>query len=779
MAMADPRDPRWKRSHLRPVGESLDTVAEGLDTTLKTLNSMLGEVISVQRESNHLLEVISRSVSDERVVRGGVGGVAPPSPAGRIGARQTMLAALPSTRVDSLKRNNQPYTAGIEYTIDAQGQAPLAQQTRTGVRQGVANWLTGRSTYLADQYSLHEGEHLGKATGNVYRATPGVHMDARGNYHDGSGKFVSTESAITQVMSAEERATVGSKLATSNVMSRMGQAWAGGEPIGRAVMAGLPQTALKAAGVAGVVLAAGNQAIDWTQGQAASNRKFQEAYGGSNIGQLGERADQFANHWRGRFSMLGADNYDKLFEGAMGQGLRGSQRGEYINIGAGIMGQGVNAQQTQQLMDMSLQAGLGLAGLTKAIKDVSQAARDAGINAGRARDMFISNYEASSSIMFGSQNLPVMASLLTQGQLATGRQYQNISTAPSIASPVIEQARATQLGMNLGQFQAAQMESPAGAIAGNEAMIVQALDQAPNPGGGAPMRQVVNEYLASHPNYNPRYNMDELGMAVLEAGFNQQWCQQFLALYKISVSPGQAPGYLANMLTPESQGNQAVRNDAKTAAAFAPRKLNVKTEDLLGQTPQLRASKILGVKSSQGYLAQAYLQGQTTGSLREHLGQPGAMADFGTALNQMTVDPAIAALLNQSGVGLGKGTKIRVITSDGPKIITLEQALKDFPDQVMAGNFVAGVNADYIGKTGAEITGAPMPKSSQDSSASATKSIKYGLTDEQFADEEAKKKKDDPKVTTFTLTPAAAQILTPLMESTYYSPSAPPSGAGT
>ena len=768
---------------------------------LTTMNALLGEVISTQREGNAMLAVMARSVSDEEVVGPGASGVAPHS-MGSLGTKKAVLAATASTRVGTRRQAFQPYTAGIEYTVDPMSGATFEDQTRSGVRSGVANWLSGRANNLADEYSLHRGERIvtkGKNKGGVEGPAGGYFMDEQGRYrhplgtlnaegkHIG-GSFASAKDAVGMVMSEEERAGIGSKLATANTMQRMGQAWAGGQGVARSLAAALPQGALKFAGGAAIAITAADKAMEFVQGQAAANRTFQEAYGGSSGDQWGERGAQWMNrNITGRFSMLGGENYDKLFTGAMDMGLRGGRRNEYIGIGAGLMGQGVGLEQTKQLMDMSINAGLGLAGLTKAIKDVSSAARDAGINAARARDLFVKNYEASTEVMFGSQNLPVMASLLTQGQVNLGRAYQNISLAPTVSSTVLEQARATNVGMGLGQYQAAQMNAPAAAIAGGEAMLVQAVDRMGNPGGGKPMKVLVAEWMAANrPNndYDASRDMDELGTYVLSNGYSQDWCLHMLTLYSVSgATKGTAPGWLANLWTSESPGRVAVRENAATVEAFKPKALgDVGLQTQRMTDPESRASTILGVKQSQGGLALSYLEGTLTGDFGKQIGYRGSLEGFDFKKEDMQdqkIDPILQALLNQSGVGLGKDTKVWVQTAEGMKAVPLKRALKDFPDQVGSFKFASGVNEEYVNKTVAETVGAP---ASTGTAASASKTIDYGQTTAEFKADEKDKKKDEDKKggeVKLTLTAEAARILTPLLESTYYDPSAPTSGSGT
>lgn len=780
MVVTDIRDPRLAR---RPVGEQLDKVAGGLDVTLNLLTARLGEIIKTQQDGNALLAVMARTVTDDDTVGQGMGGVRPEH-VSSISAKKAVLASAASTRVGT-RRSMQPYTAAIDYTVDASGSTTLAQQTREGVRGGIANWMTGRATHLADQYDLHRGERLvtrGQNAGAVMGPTDGYFMDEQGRYRDQHGQFATAHDAVGMVMSANERSQLGAKLATSNTMSRVAQAWQEGQPIGRALMEALPQGALKAVGGASLAVTAANQGWQWVQGQYGANRQFQEAYGGSNMSQLGDRASQWWNrNITGRFSMLGGGAYDDLFKGAMNEGLRGNDRDRYIGTGANIMGQGVNAEQTKRIMDMSIEAGLGLTGLATAIKEVNSAAREAGVNARHARDIFIKNYEASSDLMFGSQNAKPFATALTAGQLAQARPFQNINALGMMQSVPVQQMRASQLGMSLGQYEVATTKSPAGTILGNEETLKRAIDTAPNPGGTKSVRTLVQEFIAQNGGYNAKYDQIALGEYLKENGWNEVFCHTILTTYGIDDGGAHlAPGYIGNLYTNESAGNMAAKSEAQRQVDFTPKTFTadqVKMKDAYAaDTEGVRNTRALGTLGitgggNAGQLAKDYLSGLTG---KDMSGNKGAFA----ALEGKTMLPGVSKLLEQtSTLGLSEKTKVRVKVQGGYRVISLADALRDFPDQVASGAvFVSGVGDAYMNKSVGDITGAPAGTVT-----SNTKTIDYGQTAEQFDAEEAKKKKDSASSTqkvTLDLSPEAKRLLVPMMDQSYYSPSAATSGVG-
>lgn len=782
MATTDVRDPRIAR---RPVGEQLDRVAGSLDVTLSLLTARLGEVIKTQQDGNALLAVLARTVSDDDTVGTGLAGVRPnrvPS----ISTKKMLMAANPETRLGP--RNMQPYSAGIDYNIGVGAAGTLASQTRTGVRSGVANWLTGRATYLADQYEVHPGEHIGKTTGDLYRENPDVQMDSSGRYRNlTTGRWASSEDAIQGIMTGAERAKLGSHLATANTMARMGEAWQGGAGIGRSLAAALPESALKYAGGAAVAVTAANQALQWAQGQHEQNRAFQEVYGGSNADQYGERASQWWNrNVTGRFSLLGGGAYDDLFKGGMNMGLRGSDRNQYISTGADIMGTGVSSSQTKQIMDMSIEAGLGLSGLARAIREVNNSARDAGINAKHARDMFIANYTAGTEIMFGSQNAKNFATLTTQGQLAQARPFQNITGTGMLQNNAITQMRASQLGMTLGEIEVAQTRSPGGTIASGEQALKQRIDAMPNPEGkGKSVRQVVAEFIQQNGGYNAKYDQIALGEAMKANGWNEDFCHRILASFSIDDGGQQfAPGYLANLYTKDSPGSIALRNDSKNAIDFAPKMVTGTGQNLMSQfgsaseisTLRARALTTLGLNirsgENAGDLAQLYVNSVAGKNL-----SPAVTANWDVLKGKQLL-PGVERLIEQADtLGLNKKSMVRVKTGDGYRVITLEQAMRDFPDQVAsAARLVGGVRDEYMDKTVGEITGAPA------STTSGGKKISYGQTTDEFAAEQEKKKKKDGDTSNqkimLDLTPEA-KLLLKKMPDPYYSSSAPTSGAGT
>ena len=779
MAARDPRDPRTNSA---PVGEQLDRVAAGFDVTITTLTAALGEVIRTQQEGNALLAALTSSVAGEEAVGGGIGGVRP-APSSNLMGRQAMVSQLQSS---GGRRTYAPYSAGLSYAVSPDG-GSLANQTRTGIRSGVANWLTGRASHLSDQYDLHQGEYLNPFTGDVRGPMQGFFMDDQGRYRHNDGSFAKKADAVGTIMSGDERSGVASRLATAQVASRMGQAWAENGSISRAVVAGLPQGAMKAVGAAGAVVAVGKQGWEWAQGQYEANRKFQEAYGGGNLDQVGERFAQWGNRLRGYTSLLGADNYDKLFSGAMSMGLRGGDRERYINTGADIMGTGASSEQTTKLMNMSVEAGLGLAGLASAIRDVNNAARDAGVNAARARDIFIKNYEASSEIMFGSQNAKGFANSMTVGQLAQARPYQGINTMGAIDNTSVSYLRAGQLGMTMSELELAQKESPTGTMLNVEQMLLDSLDKFPNPEGkGTSFRQAVNEFMAELEArgevYEPKYHQVELGEYVTSKGWPSYTLKLFLARYGIQVEDSLAAGYIANLYTRFSPGNLAAKSEQFHAKDLAPK---------TGQTKDVADTNYMGTTSLTGGGLPGY-NVDINSPLRNSALAPLMEAYIGGLSKgkdgSVTRLPVVESFITDSAqYGVSESTKVMVMTKDGAKVVSFKEALRDFPDQIQAGTarFVGGLDDEYVGKTTGDITGYKPDDSFKVNS--RTKSIDYGQTDEDFqaqqeADQE-KKSKDEGGSSTNTkvsisLSPEAQRLLRVVDQQTYSSSSAPSADVG-
>lgn len=752
--MADPRDPR-------KTGEpAIERVAKSLDTYLSSQASVTGEVAMTNRAIAESLEAVSQQLADLASAQGGVGGVGPSIPT-NIEARRQFIESIrgftpgqetvPDPRRDPTKAaspnraqqlpgaptagagtvpgggapgvadRRTPHTprrALTDYHLDPA--QPLGPQTRRGIREGVFASLSARADEAASP--LRSGTMM-DLDRNLITLRPGVSLDPfSGNYVDEGGNFLRAEDAIMDSLSPDEQDSLANRAARYGYASQVMRGWSQGQPIGRSIAAALPTGAIKAAGLAGAGVFLADRGLRFFQDQHEANRQLQEVYGGGNLEFFGERARRW---WErsvvGRFDPLGMRNIEALQQGATQLGLRGDDMQTYMGVGRDIMGQGVNAQQTQRLLELSINAGQGLAGLADAIEQVNQSARDAGINASRAREVFLQNYEASSSIMFGSPAAQELATYATMGQLRQARPFQQYGLMPGFDHEGSQYLQAFRAGMTYPEHLLAQRESPGGAIMAQEEDLKLLLNSLQSPTGER-MEDFVDRWVRENGGYEPRFDQIALGDALLAEGWDPNMVAVAVRSRGHNISPDAVLGWAGNLFTDQSPGNISLRGEQERIEHFRDRQV-VESE---GDRRRPGTAREMDPTIA-GDFRDFFFEGPSPHARGTTRGLRMAYASglAGEAVTTETLDealigrersPIVEAFINQLGdFGIttdrdGRSdARVRVRTGSGFRVVTLDEALRYFQDQIESGDaiFVDGVSDEYIGAPIAEALGVP------------------------------------------------------------------------
>ena len=597
----------------------------------------------------------------------------------------------------------------LDYDIDVLAQNEIGefrtirQQTRRGIRESVYRAAAAR----AEPYLETEGMASDLATRQVERIRPGLTVDpTSGNFIDPEGNIVPAQEAVQP---AGSQSSFARKAMTAQLGMRALDAWRGGAPVGRALASAIPSGVLKAGGIGLAAISTANQVWQGVQNQYEENRQYQEVYGGSNLGQLDDRFDRWINkNIRGRFSFLGGGNYDALFGQAMEQGLSGGRRDRYIDEGAQLMGQGVNQQQTGQILGIATETGQALEGLSDAIRSVNNAAKDAGINARRARDIFIQNYQASSDIMFGGAQSQGMATAVTQAQVGMARQFQDVNFMGSYGGDAMRgRMLAGRMGMPYTEWIGATMDNPNLGMIASEAQIQEQLSMLVSelPGESRRIPDVVQDFMDSiggPANFNPQFDQAALGNALVEAGFSPELIHMFLTQNGVQVDVNDAPAVAAMYFTSETPGQIGARTDAQRAADLAPGSEFATDYD---------AAEFMntGIGGASEDLAHYYLKGRDLSYARnEDDMRTEAEAAAGQPRN-LIVEEFINA---QEDLGLDFDTELMIQTREedgtiGRRVVGLDWALQFAPDQIPTAQIMSGANDDLIGQTVAQALNLP------------------------------------------------------------------------
>lgn len=807
--MADPRDPR--RRATRPINESLDEVASGLSVFIQGQESVMAELLQTQKEIRVRLNAQERPGADRSTARSGIPGLAPPPPSPESVAAAARWSSPEAPLPDGLAtpgsrsyhyRPAQPreIPSLTDFQIDgASGQ--YANQTRKGLRNNVYANIAARaenaeqeikalrgpgtmSDMQGNRRSLREGVSWSATGGGTGAFNPetGEFDLGTGAYIDKFGNHLSAEDATEFIMGANGERHLVRKAAALNVGKNVAQSYAGGAPIGRALMSAAPAGLLKGLGVGGIAYAAGNKVWESAQNQYAENRKMQGIYGDRNRDQYSRRlSDWWDADVAGRFSLLGSGSYRELLNSGRGLGQDGDDLDRYVETGANLMGQGVGDQETSGLLKMVIEAGQSLSGLEESIRGVNEAARDAGINAGRAREVFQKNYEASSDLMFGSgAGRARFAGSITEAQMSQGRQYQGVdSVMGGLRSDSIQRLVAFNNDMTPSELALQRQKSPGVVAAMTEEAQRNVMSNAPRSNlNGVPLDEIYDAYIAEYGSYDPTFDQDNLGNFVLRQGYDEAVLQMMLQQMGITTTAALAPGVVGNLFSPESGAQKALLDEAEYAGqlrrGFTGDDLEF-VEDEYGNT---------AAKDEAG-LMKEYIAGAGGAKNDEESGYGLSTWDLDSSSRLGAVETLIG---QHQSLGMdGDKTIVRVRTKDGHRAVTLAEALRYYPDQIQSGEavIVDGASDDAINTSVGTILSIPESVAeearsaagySANSTAEPDVGQEFGEWREEYEEERKGENKSDGGGTLrLELTPAASKLLDILNEDgSYYEPEAGP-----
>lgn len=642
--------------------------------------------------------------------------------------------------------------------------------TREDLRERLADSFARR----AEEWTLGAFENAA-TTGAERRLREGVTMDDSGRYRK-NGKFIKPEAAYETISreqvlmegaTPDESASYLRRGIMANRAVDVARAWAGGEPFGRALANALPKKALAAAGTAATAVAVANEGWEKIQGQYAENRKYQQYYGGSNLDQLGERADRWLNkNIRGRFSLLGPEAYDELWTQAMDMGMRGHHRSDYINIGADMMGRGVSGQETEALLSMAIESGgatRSMRELVDAISSVGAVAREAGVSAKEARKIFIENYKASTSGILGDSGTAIQqAQAFTMSQVGMGHAYMGRVDYSGTLSRGNQYANARMLGLSPSEYYVMQQTtSTLPGMAMNEDRIRQQLNQLPN-SSGKTMQQVVYDFMASlgREFRAEAGDLVQLSLAIEMAGFNRDQIAAILNRNGMRVDPASAPGVAGNLFTSNAPSQIASREqESMTAKLMGPADLGgIKLGGVIaGQTNSI--SSALNVQT---HWNEALKDIYTTAS-----------GSGNRAWSRLPGSVELELLRNVGTYKLDPDTSVMVKAGGKDRAVSLEEALKLFPDQISNGSVVIleGEHqgkklSDVMGFTGTEVAKRNAPSASSGENAGVGEDIDSFFA--SMSKDSGSSNAPESVQVSFDLKPRVAEILDMYVNGEYY-----------
>jgi len=375
------------------------------------------------------------------------------------------------------------------------GAANLRGQVSARVAQYINNKVGSYPVY--DQVLVPEDRNVqvGHKLGRVRQLKAGE--AAKRVFLDPETQKVVEESTAKAAMKTANRAA-----AISRGVAEFGES---GSLLG-GVQAALPQLG-KVAGAAGMVYTVGQQAYKQVLAQTEANRPYEQVLGTSggatNWSAYRERLNKNLFRIGNNLSLNplgGAANeiYERSLQMYAGDS---SGRRESMQTAADLVrSTGMDTGQIYKAFEIAQKQGMdGLAQIGNAFKDVTKAAKEAGMNAEEARDRFNATYADISKSMNGVGAVQV-AQAQTSTLTSLGPQFTDVAIDNGLTSDVMT---ANAMGIGLVEYQSMKKDTKGGSVKIDAAKSKLRRDSAMSLGGSAFARTMNELGLDSNQELSP------------------------------------------------------------------------------------------------------------------------------------------------------------------------------------------------------------------------------------------------------------------------------------
>ena len=209
---------------------------------------------------------------------------------------------------------------------------------------------------------------------------------------------------------------------------------ASGESVGSSIGAVLPTGLMKAAGIAGAGVALAREGLSFAENQREQNAQWQSFRGGSNFEQFRERAGQRMFQFS-TMGVMGAGQSAELYRGVAEQGLRGADRSQAMDFGLNMYKQlGMRVSDSMDIINEASKTGQeSLTGVAKALKDVTESAKDAGVNTELARKQWVQSWKTLNTTLGAGPGTTELAGALQNQVSSLGRWAQDINPSQMLS----------------------------------------------------------------------------------------------------------------------------------------------------------------------------------------------------------------------------------------------------------------------------------------------------------------------------------------------------------
>lgn len=498
-----------------------------------------------------------------------------------------------------------------------------------------------------------------------------------------------------------------------------------------------------AAKIAGPLAAAGlafegtMKVRDLMVSQRSQNREFQSVLGGSNAEGFGERLRERGFSLQHQWTM-GGDDANKLYEGAMRAfGPRTGMRRDAEDIGVDLYrSTGMSVDEITALFNTVSDEGVtSLTRLATAIKGVSKAAREGGVNADDARKRFTGLFSSLAPSIGGDDAIAV-ASAQTDTMSSWGPRFGDFSLN-GLGGATQMRRQAASVGMGFNEWLAL---DPRQQLETHSDLLRSGVRQILTPAGQRFLDQQLARANAQGDGTISASESRAIGEELLAGGSqympDAQAAAQAFAQITGSDTPTleQLPEVLVNAYggTDEVQQHDETQTMLGTHGRIGGGRAGV-WSGARGETDQFREQLRRATRTDRN-LRETVIGEGTTGHIKlgdavnddrlwsqfkdraaalfdrtSSLGRSGRSEDTSLYLRSLlrggTQSGIVESLLGQHDGTYDSDRRFRVETADGPREVTLGVAMQHYRDQLMSGEAVITAGADR-GQTVAAAVGA-------------------------------------------------------------------------
>jgi hypothetical protein len=472
-----------------------------------------------------------------------------------------------------------------------------------------------------------------------------------------------------------------------------------GVPLGAVGMRAVPVVGAGMAIAGGVV-----DAMEWLTEQRKANAQYQQIYSGDNFGLSdtiqglfggdantgsGQRAAGFNFRVSQLFSHGGltGEDADRLFQGVSSLGFNNDERRNQLGFATQMYKrEGMSVDDSLQLINVSARyANQSLAGVAEGLQSVSKAAQETGQSAKALRDTFTSYYGSALAGGAGASSSAI-AEAMTMSTTGTSRQLAGANLSPMLNNQMYLQQIATGAGMTSGQLQSQMAQGNFRAFTGSAQKILdQRMLGTMDPSVRKRFTELVGEFggnkaVAEGPGAISRIATELMG----DRGWNVYAARSALQSIGVDTSAmndQQVAEFFVSQMTSGGIDAQAKKQQEEN-----------RPKDISGQVDEYGVSDFQRENMGPG-------MGVAPGSRFSQSKSASAYVERQKATGK--TDPAMEAAIKQFG---GKDQKVKVQTKQGPRIVTLSEAIRDYSDQISTGSAIIA-EGENEGKKISEVTG--------------------------------------------------------------------------